>query len=119
MPAMVVVGRVDVRRIEGEIVCIMNMRIGPRRPSEPGEARAPQTTVIDNNVPAANEIKGRFGNIIALPVRSSASYTTAINSRSNAVWSKQCIERPILRGVASRQLPKRPVPFPWQRIIFI
>ncbi len=102
MPAMVVVGRVDVRCIEGEIVCIMNMRIGPRRPSEPGDAGLIKTTAIDINVPAANEIKGRFGDIIALPVRSSASHTTAINSSSNAVWSKQCIERPILRGVAGR-----------------
>ncbi len=79
MPAMVVVGRVDVRCIEGEIVCIMNMRIGPRRPSEPGDAGLIKTTAIDINVPAANEIKGRFGDIIALPVRSSASHTTAIN----------------------------------------
>ncbi len=65
-------------------------------------------TNVDIDFPAANEIKGRLGNIIALPVRSSASHTTAINSRSNAIWSKQCIERPIIRGVAGRQLPKRP-----------
>ena len=55
IPAIVVTGRVDARRIESEVVCITRIRrIGPGRPSVTVDARAPQTTVIDIGVPAAN-----------------------------------------------------------------
>ncbi len=54
VPATVVVGRVDARRKEAEVVCITKIgRISPRRPSVTTEARAPQTTVTDGDVPAA------------------------------------------------------------------
>ena len=55
MPAIAVVGRVDARRIEAEDVRITKIRrISPRRPSVTVDARVPQTTVSDIDVPAAN-----------------------------------------------------------------
>ncbi len=53
--AIAVVGRADGRRIEAEDVRITKIRrIIPRRPSATVDARVPQTTVSDIDVPAAN-----------------------------------------------------------------
>ena len=53
-PAIEVAGRVDARRIEEKEVCIINTRrISPGRPPVTVDARAPQTTVIDIEAPAA------------------------------------------------------------------
>ena len=54
VPAIAVAGRVDARRIEGETVCITKIRrISPGRPSVTVEARVSQTTIVNNNIPAA------------------------------------------------------------------
>ena len=51
---MVVVGRVEVGCIEGEIECITRIRrISLRRPSVTVDARGPQMTNVDIDFPAA------------------------------------------------------------------
>ncbi len=54
VPATVVAGRADARRMEVEEVCSSDIReISPRRSPVTEDARAPQTTVTDRDVPAA------------------------------------------------------------------
>lgn len=47
-PATAADGRVDARCIEAEVVCVVNIRISPNRPSVTAEAGVPQMT--DDNV---------------------------------------------------------------------